>query len=710
LKKSVLTLLALGFLVSSVAPGVAEEVKKESDEIVELEEVVVTGTREKAKLKEVPASIGVVNKEEMKAVKPRHTADVLNRIPGVYINNLGSETHTTGIRQPTSGSPVYLFMEDGIPIRTTGIFNHNSMAEINIPGVERVEVVKGPASSLYGSSAMGGVINFMTRKPPLAPETEISMEGSEQGYWRTTVSGGHTVGNTGYRVDASNVTMRDNWRDYADWDKRSLTMRIDRYLSDTSTLKTVLSYSNLDFDMMGTIYERDYQSRPWYSENMFSWRRMEAIRLSFAWDKEWTSKDSTSATLYLRRNDHEQIPSYTVLFNKAYYQAGASATGSGTKNDSEFTTLGLALRQKKDFDFFKTRVLVGLDAELSPSHYAESRLTITRNLTTGKYTSYRRSGQEGYSLDYDVMIRNIAPYAQVEIEPVKDLRFIVGVRYDTIEYDYDNNLSVRTTTTGGKIRLSDRRNTFEHLTPKVGLNYLVAKNVNVYANYSQGFAPPEVSATFKGDAAGDLMEQTADNYEIGMRGEFFNKRVTIDLAGYLIKMQDEFVSYNPGGGAPSYTSNAGESESRGIEVGLGLKPLDWVSFNVAYSYAVHEFDRYRISTTTNYNGKDKPAAPRHSSNIVLGVKPPFLKGFDIELERAYQGEYWLDNANTAEYNGHTLWNLRSSYNWKDLTVWVHCLNMLDKQYAFSSSKSGSDPAKYTAGDPKTIFVGFTYKF
>lgn len=708
MKKNLLALPLVGLWLMSAGISAAEETKKE--EIVELEEMVVTGTREKAKLKEVPASIGVITKEEMKSVKPRHTADVLNRIPGVHVNVLGSETHSTGIRQPTNTQPLYLFMEDGIPIRTTGIFNHNALMEINLPGVERTEVVKGPASSLYGSSAVGGVINFMTKKPPLTPEAEISMEGSEQGYWRTAISGGQTIGKTGYRIDAANVTMRDDWRDYADWDKQSFTLRIDRYLSDTSTLKTVFSYNHLDFDMMGSIYENDYRQRPWYSYNNFSWRRSEAARLSFAWDKEWTPKDSTSATAYLRYNDHEQIPSYTVSFSKPYFATGAPTTGNGTKNDAEFTTLGLQLRQKKDFDFLRGRILAGLDAEMSPFHYAETRLTVTRNNTTGKYTAYRRSSGTGYSLDYDVMVQTVAPYIQAEFSPFEKLRIILGLRYDTIEYDYDNNLSVRTTTTGGKIRLSDRRQNFEHLTPKVGLNYLAAKNINVYANYSQGFVPPEASATFKGDAAGDLKEQTADNYEVGMRGEFFKKRVTVDLAAYLIKMQDEFVSYSAGGGVPSVTSNAGESESRGIEVGLGLKPLDWVSLNVAYSYAVHEFDRYRVSPTVNYNGKDKPSGPRHTSNIRLGIKPPCLPGSDIELERDYQGEYWMDNANTTEYNGHTLWNLRASYNWKDITVWVHCLNLLDEQYAFSASRSGSDPASYTAGDPKTVFVGMTYRF
>jgi outer membrane receptor protein involved in Fe transport len=70
------------------------------------------------------------------------------------------------IRQPITYNALYLYMEDGLPIRPTGMFNHNSLYEINMSGVRDIEVIKGPASSLYGSNAIGGAINFITQGPP----------------------------------------------------------------------------------------------------------------------------------------------------------------------------------------------------------------------------------------------------------------------------------------------------------------------------------------------------------------------------------------------------------------------------------------------------------------------------------------------------------------------------------------------------------------
>lgn len=120
------------------------------------------------------------------------------------------EGHITSIRQPLTTNPVYLFLEDGIPIRSTGFFNHNALYEINIPGAERVEITKGPSTALYGSNAIGGTINVLTRPSPLKPEIEINPEIGSYGWYRLLASGGNTWGNNGFRLDLNN-THSDGW-------------------------------------------------------------------------------------------------------------------------------------------------------------------------------------------------------------------------------------------------------------------------------------------------------------------------------------------------------------------------------------------------------------------------------------------------------------------------------------------------------------------
>ena len=138
----------------------------------------VTATREKALLAETPASIGSIAPETIRETAPLHPGQLLGQIPGVAVAVTNGEGHTTAIRQPFTTSPVYLFLEDGIPVRATGFFNHNALYEVNLPLAGGLEVVRGPGTALYGSDAIGGIINvlssWMRTKPGRSPRGEQS--------------------------------------------------------------------------------------------------------------------------------------------------------------------------------------------------------------------------------------------------------------------------------------------------------------------------------------------------------------------------------------------------------------------------------------------------------------------------------------------------------------------------------------------------------
>lgn len=137
----------------------------ETQTLSALEEVTVTGTREPTPLSEVSESVGIIKKETITFTAPAHPQQLLGQIPGVTVNVTNGEGHTMGIRQKIGTDSVYLYLEDGIPIRATGFFNHNALYEVNIPQAGGVEVVKGIGSALYGSDAIGGTVNILTNKP-----------------------------------------------------------------------------------------------------------------------------------------------------------------------------------------------------------------------------------------------------------------------------------------------------------------------------------------------------------------------------------------------------------------------------------------------------------------------------------------------------------------------------------------------------------------
>ncbi|HEY5565517.1 MAG TPA: TonB-dependent receptor plug domain-containing protein, partial [Rhodothermia bacterium] len=204
---------------------------------VYLDDAIVTATGERQSRSDIAASIGAIDRNVIDRTKPGHPSELMQRISGVWVSNTSGEGHMTSIRQPLTLEPVYLFLEDGIPTRSTGFFNHNSLNEINIPQADAVEVLKGPGTALYGSDAIGGVINVTTRPTPTSTVLGISGEGGSYGFARLLASVGTGFDNGGIAADV-NVTRSDGWRDATDYNRQSGTLRWDQRLPNNQKLKS----------------------------------------------------------------------------------------------------------------------------------------------------------------------------------------------------------------------------------------------------------------------------------------------------------------------------------------------------------------------------------------------------------------------------------------------------------------------------------------
>ena len=132
----------LVLLCTNVSFAQVSKTKIVKDSITELDQVIVTASRTAQKRSEAPIAISVIGKVAIEDAKAQTMDLLLNKVSGVYMANLGNEQHSMSIRQPITTKSLFLYLEDGIPIRTTGVYNHNALLEMNLTAAERIEVIK----------------------------------------------------------------------------------------------------------------------------------------------------------------------------------------------------------------------------------------------------------------------------------------------------------------------------------------------------------------------------------------------------------------------------------------------------------------------------------------------------------------------------------------------------------------------------------------
>jgi len=182
----------------------------------QLDLMVVTASRTAQKRTEAPIAISTITARTIADTKANQLDQLLNKVSGVFMVDLGNEQHEMSIRQPMSTASVFLYLEDGIPIRTTGVYNHNALLEMNATAAQQIEIIRGPASSLYGAEAIGGAVNVITQAPPASPQGYVSVKGNNNGYKRADAQVGTTAGKWGIVASGYYANRTDGPIQYSD--------------------------------------------------------------------------------------------------------------------------------------------------------------------------------------------------------------------------------------------------------------------------------------------------------------------------------------------------------------------------------------------------------------------------------------------------------------------------------------------------------------
>lgn len=678
---------------------------------VGLQQVIVSASRARQAREDAPIAISKINATQIQDTKATALYQLLNKTAGVYMVNLGNEQHTMAIRQPITYNALYLYMEDGLPIRPTGMFNHNSLYEINMSGVKDIEVIKGPASSLYGSNAIGGAVNFITQGAPAGYAANLSLQGDNYNYRRVDADGGFTSGKLGVYAGGYIAHQKDSWQDYSDFDKYSGNFKTTYDFDAATRLTTALSYNYLNTQTPGSLDSAHFYNRSYGANQRFTYRKVDALRANAKLDHKWSDWSNTSVTLFYRHNSTAQLPSYFI--SDVRDNAGNYISSNGQENDQRFHSLGLLAQHRVMFSFLSSVLTTGIYADNSPSSYYAKYLDVQKDVANNYYTGYTATGR--FIDDYRIKLFNTAAYAQYEIKPVDALRIVMGLRYDRIHYNFTNNIPA-----GGTKYKQKETNDFNIVAPKLGLTYNFGDNKGLYANYSVGFQPPETGDLYSSRQLVRLKQATFNNYEAGGWLALLDKKMYLEVSLYDLEGRNEIINQL----LPDNTTqnqNAGATRHRGIEYSIAYVPLKELSFRFSGTNARHTYvdysevsTNYATGTTTviSYNGKRMANAPAWIANSELTYKPAYANGLRLSAEWQHINQYFTNPANTKTYSGYNIYNVRLGYDakagaLKGAGIWLNALNVTDKLYA-TTVTSNQYGDTYNAAPPRTISLGISY--
>lgn len=662
-----------------------EEVEEQIEEVIVLAESDVTSLDLRAGL----GSISSLETDVIDRTRPNHAHELFVRIPGAWVTKNSGQEHLTGLRSAVLAGPgacgAVLLLENNLPVRPAGFCNVNGLFELNFEQAAKVEVLRGPASPLFGANAMYGAINVI----PFAANTEAggSLEIGPSDYVQgrlkrhvgslmlqavSTSTNGYRE-STGHEQHKINAASRTNYRGWNAEHVLSVTML------DQETGGYVRGHNAYRDEVLRT-------SNP----NPNAYREANSIRASSHWFKQLAEGELYLAP-YLRRSNMTFLQHFLP--------------GQPTEENDQ-TSAGLVIIGSWNFSNAHLSVgsqLEGMNASLYQHQDAPTTGSNFLQETRPRGTHYR----------YEVRSNSIAGFLNARIELTDDTWLNPSFRVERLTYDYDNlHLDGNTRDDGSNCgfggclytRPADRDDTFNNFASRVVLERNLDEGAVAWGIASWGYRPPQSTELYRlqsGQTVADLASESLRSLELGIRS--FTENLRVDSS--IFAQRNENVIFRD---AEGMNVSDGATQGFGVELELQWTIESVGKLNLAGTIAKHEyvFTREASRGESIVSGNEIDSAPRAIASV------QWLRSWDehseFELELTRVGAHSINAANTARYGGHTLTNLRASHHlgetWK--AIW-RVMNIFDVRYA-DRADFAFGSYRYFPGQSRRIYVGIQY--
>jgi len=662
---------------------------------ITLEEVVVTANRFENQILNTGSAIDVMKIREIHSLPVTDLSNTLKYLPGVYV----SSTDGMGLNPQVSirgfyggGEAEYVkVLVDGIPVNDV----ENGLASWNMVSlnqINRVELLRGGSSPLYGDAAMGGVMNIITDKSD-KPFTNVNINyGSYNSYGIGFTRGGR-LGKGNYEIFANN-DHTDGFREHSKWNSVTFGGKLRFPLGRNSSLTFITSNQILESEEPGPINETEMnddrqQSLPYFRDDGKDQSRYMA---SLGFNTKVNPSTDISIDISYQHRNKDDVRTYTQstpivdpFTFQPYGYYDTTLYGDTKRRNLVTNQLGLDLRVLNINHDAGVKITGGIEVDYS--NFDSKFYDVYQGFKYDYQNNYLAADTLGTSGDGYRF--TTAAYLSGEIKLLDPLNLVAGLRYDLIADEFNSKIP--------DTSYSKNNSAFS---PKIALNLSTGKTDrytgSIYISYSQSFKAPTIDqrtdlkqlnyaiffpagptyqmVIYKADpfANPDLQPQKSTNYEIGTYQYYkFSDNFSgeINLVGYLINVKDE-IDFDL---ATLQYGNILDSEHTGMETSVKVMYKNAWSGFINLNYNEVKFK------SGEYEGNTLKGIPKTSYIMGAGYSPE--SGFGGTLVLSGAGSLYLDDANTEELSSYGILSARIDYKLSFVTIYLDVENIFNTSYS-----------------------------
>ena len=665
---------------------------------LEEEEVVVTAQKRPEPAQNVPISLTVIPRQTLEDAQINDLTSISRNAPNFSFfptNSGGSDFSYYSIRGLNNFN--FLVSQDSVGFYLDDVpFDFGAFLDLGLVDLERVEVLRGPQSTLYGRSSPAGAVNIISRSPSKVPEFSIGGGYGSYNAREVQFSFSDTLlpEQFGWRI-AGAYRARDGFYENATLNRT--VGGLEQFVGRAQFLWTPSKEWSVSFNSF--ISDND-NGDPVFSPQDAS----DPFRTFKAVDGFVRSNNNTQA-LRIGYNGGG-FRAISVSAYRSSYQnvlAGDSFSPpldlfrSNIDFNSRVWTQEIRFQSPETADRFKW--LVG--------GFYESRAFDVGN-DAFDYTALGAAlfglpaaGQNRVIADQ--LSNTYAVFGQVDFKPVEPLTLFAGLRYQASNFDLDRQRIFQTadsvTVLSPRIQQEGSSN---EVIPRFGLQYRFSPTVMAYATISKGYRPAGFNYRADIEAIRNYQEEKTWTYEAGLKSSWFDNRLTANFSvfhnnvdGYQVLLVDNFGFFR--------SIASADVSGTGFEFELKAQPLKGLEFVAGLGYVDSRFTSYSNPLTgTDLSDNRVPFAPDVTYNIAVQYRAPI--GIFARLELQGYGTTFFDDANQVKQNPFTLVNLRLGYEWRNYGIYVFANNLFNARYITSGFLF--PPPNVTAGFGAPVTYGF----